>query len=409
MHILFFTDNFPPEVNAPASRTYEHSRAWVKSGEEVTIITCAPNFPKGKVFSGYKNKLWQTEVVDGIKVIRVWTYIAANEGFFKRILDYVSYMISSIVASFFVKRVDVIIGTSPQFFTVCGTYLVSLLKRKPWIFELRDIWPESIKALGAIEDSKVIRALQKIEVFLYKKANAIICVTNSFKEYLIKKGIDSEKIFVITNGVDLSRFVPKKKNDYLIEKYNLRDFFVFGYIGTHGLAHHLETVIDAAWQIETKYPELKIKFIFLGDGACKKQLQSYAIKLSLKNVIFIDTVDKDKVVNFWSIIDVSITHLRNTQLFNSVIPSKIFESMAMGVPILHGVQGESANIIEGEDVGLCFASEDSEDLTSKILILASDIEAISKKRINCINAAKKYDRLNLAKNFLSIFKERINT
>ena len=409
MHILFFTDNFPPEVNAPASRTYEHSRAWVKSGEEVTIITCAPNFPKGKVFSGYKNKLWQTEVVDGIKVIRVWTYITANEGFFKRILDYVSYMISSIVASFFVKRVDVIIGTSPQFFTVCGTYLVSLLKRKPWIFELRDIWPESIKALGAIEDSKVIRALQKIEVFLYKKANAIICVTNSFKEYLIKKGIDSEKIFVITNGVDLSRFVPKKKNDYLIEKYNLRDFFVFGYIGTHGLAHHLETVIDAAWQIETKYPELKIKFIFLGDGACKKQLQSYTIKLSLKNVIFIDTVDKDKVVNFWSIIDVSITHLRNTQLFNSVIPSKIFESMAMGVPILHGVQGESANIIEGEDVGLCFASEDSEDLTSKILILASDIEAISKKRINCINAAKKYDRSNLAKNFLPIFKERINT
>jgi len=200
MHILFLTDNFPPEVNAPASRTYEHSREWVKSGEQVTIITCAPNFPKGKVFPGYKNKLWQTEVIDGIKVIRVWTYITANEGFFKRTLDYLSFMISAVIASFFVKKVDVVIGTSPQFFTVCAAYLVGFFKRKPWVFELRDIWPESIKTVGAIKGSKVINFLQKIEIFLYRKANAIICVTNSFKKYLADKGIVSIKIFVIIKG-----------------------------------------------------------------------------------------------------------------------------------------------------------------------------------------------------------------
>jgi len=169
MHILFLTDNFPPEVNAPASRTYEHSREWVKSGEQVTIITCAPNFPKGKVFSGYKNKLWQTEVIDGIKVIRVWTYITANEGFFKRTLDYVSFMISAVIASFFVKKVDIVIGTSPQFFTVCAAYLVGLFKRKPWVFELRDLWPETINTVSAIKSRKLLFFLERIELFLYRK------------------------------------------------------------------------------------------------------------------------------------------------------------------------------------------------------------------------------------------------
>ena len=139
-HILFLTDNFPPEVNAPASRTFEHCREWVKSGCQVTVITCVPNFPKGKIFEGYQHKLWQVEFMAGIRVVRVWTYVTANQGFAKRSLDYLSFMLGSIVASFFIKKVDIIIGTSPQFFTVCSAYLVGIFKKKPWIFELRDIW-----------------------------------------------------------------------------------------------------------------------------------------------------------------------------------------------------------------------------------------------------------------------------
>ena len=169
LNLLFLTDNFPPEVNAPASRTYEHTREWVKLGEDVTIITCTPNFPKGKIFPGYKNKLWQTEVIDGIKVIRVWSYISANEGFFKRTLDYASFMISAVIASFFVKKVDIVIGTSPQFFTVCAAYLVGLFKRKPWVFELRDLWPETINTVSAIKSRKLLFFLERIELFLYRK------------------------------------------------------------------------------------------------------------------------------------------------------------------------------------------------------------------------------------------------
>ena len=155
MKILFLTDNFPPEVNAPASRTYEHCREWKKSGAEVTVITCVPNFPKGKVYDGYKNKLYQTEVMDGIKVVRVWTYMVPNKGFFKRTLDYISFSVSSFIAGLF-QKADVIIATSPHFFTALSGRTLKFWKRTPWIMEVRDLWPEEIKTAGVMKDNYII-------------------------------------------------------------------------------------------------------------------------------------------------------------------------------------------------------------------------------------------------------------
>ena len=186
MHILFLTDNFPPEVNAPASRTYEHCREWVKAGHQVTVITCAPNFPKGRVFDGYKNRIWQRQTIDGIEVIRVWTYITANEGFARRVIDYLSFMFAAILAGSFVRKVDIVVGTSPQFFTACAAYVVGSLKRRPWVFELRDLWPETIKAVGAMRNLFAIRMLERLELFLYHRASAIVSVTHSFKKAISK-------------------------------------------------------------------------------------------------------------------------------------------------------------------------------------------------------------------------------
>ena len=150
--ILFLTDNFPPETNAPATRTFEHAKIWVSRGCSVTVITCFPNFPTGKIYDGYKNSLFKNEIIEGIRVIRVWSYITPNSGVFKRTLDYISFGISSFIASFFV-RFDIIIGTSPQFFTAVSTYMISKFRFSPWIMEVRDIWPESIRAVGAIKDA----------------------------------------------------------------------------------------------------------------------------------------------------------------------------------------------------------------------------------------------------------------
>jgi len=392
MHILFLTDNFPPEVNAPASRTFEHCREWVKAGHQVTVVTCAPNFPTGKVYPGYCNRLWQTEVMEGIRVIRVWSYITANQGFVKRILDYQSFMVMAFLASPFIRGVDVVIGTSPQLFTTCAAYVVSRLKRIPFVFELRDLWPESIKAVGAMQDSLAIRYLEKLELFLYRKAALIVSVTHSFRRNLTRRGIDPGKIEVITNGVDVSRFYPHSKEGQLEVKYGLRGKFVAGYIGTHGMAHGLETILAAADQLRRQPGGDIFRFIFLGDGARKLALQKKAHDMALDNVIFIDSVPKEDVVKYWSLLDVSIIHLKKNDVFTTVIPSKLFECMGMGIPVIHGVAGESAEIVEKEGVGLVFEPENAEMLCESLREIQGDEILYQRLRERCKAAASHYDR-----------------
>ena len=404
MHILFLTDNFPPEVNAPASRTFEHCREWVKAGHQVTVITGAPNFPKGKVFDGYQNQLWQHESMDGIRVIRVWTYITANEGFYKRTLDYLSYMFASFLASLLVRQVDVVVGTSPQFFTVCAAYMTGLLKRVPWVFELRDIWPESIRVVGAMKQSKVLDLLEQVELFLYRKSSAIVSVTHAFRNSLIRRGVDGEKIHVVTNGVDVSRFSPRNKGAELLRKHDLQGKFVVGYIGTHGLAHALATLLDAAKALKAAPDGDRFRIILLGDGANKAALRQRAQTEGLDNVIFVDSVSKDQVVRYWSLLDASIIHLKKDALFATVIPSKLFECMSMAIPVLHGVQGESADIVERENVGLLFEPENAEALINALRRLADHPELLARLKANGPLGAQRYDRSSLAADMLQILK-----
>jgi glycosyltransferase involved in cell wall biosynthesis len=401
MHIFFLTDNFPPEVNAPASRTFEHCREWVKAGHKVTVITCAPNFPQGKVYEGYRNRLWQREEMAGIRVIRVWSYITSNEGFVKRILDYLSFMVMATLTAPFVRKSDIVIGTSPQFFTVCAAWAVGKMKRIPFIFELRDLWPESIKAVGAMQDSPAIRFFEKVEMFLYRQAAQIVSVTNSFKKTLIGRGIDGGKIKVITNGVDISRFKPMPKDVELVTRYGLEGKFVSGYIGTHGMAHALETILEAADRFQ-QIGEDAFRFILLGHGARKQALKEMAREMGLQNVIFIDSVPKEEVPRYWSLLDVSIIHLKKTDLFTTVIPSKMFECMGMGIPILHGVAGESAEIVEKEEAGVVFEPENPGELQEKLLLLREDKELFEKLREKGLTAARNYDRSALAGQMLDI-------
>ena len=404
MHILFLTDNFPPEVNAPASRTFEHCREWVKAGHKVTVVTCAPNFPKGKVFDGYRNRAWQTEEMDGIRVIRVWSYITANEGFVKRILDYQSFMVTATLASPFVRGVDVVVGTSPQFFTACAAYVVAGMKRVPWVFELRDLWPESIRAVGAMKESKALDWLEKLELFLYRKANAVVSVTNAFRDNLIGRGIDGAKIHVVTNGVDISRFNPREKDAELVRELGLEGKFVAGYIGTHGMAHALETLLEAAAKLKARPDGDRYRILLLGDGARKAELVAQAQAKGLDNVLFVDSVSKEQVVRYWSLLDVSIIHLRKTELFTTVIPSKLFECMGMGIPVLHGVAGESAGIVEKEGAGIVFEPENANALCDGLARLAADRALYDQYRRNALTGAHNYDRSVLAGRMLGVLE-----
>lgn len=402
VHILFLTDNFPPEVNAPASRTHEHAREWVKAGHRVTVVTGVPNFPTGRVFAGYRNRLWQRETIDGIEVLRVWTYITANEGTVRRTLDYISYMFAAIAAAPFVRGVDIVIGTSPQFFTVCAAYATSVFKRVPFVFELRDLWPESIRAVGALRNELVLRFLEKLELFLYRRAACIVAVTQSFKRNLERRGIPPEKISVVPNGVDMARFRPQPKDAQLARQLDLDGKFVVGYIGTHGLAHALHTLLEAASQLEHLPDGRDVVFLFLGDGAQKKDLVADAERRGLRNVRFVSTVPKDEVPRYWSLLDVAVIHLRRAPLFATVIPSKLFECMAMGIPVLHGVAGESAEIVIRENIGRVFEPENAGQLAQEILALKADTAALRVYCEQCRGAAARYDRVELAARMLDI-------
>ena len=405
MHILFLTDNFPPEVNAPASRTFEHCREWVKAGHQVTVITCAPNFPSGVVHAGYRNRLWSRETMAGIEVVRVWSYVTANEGFLKRTLDYVSYMVSAILAAPFVRKVDLVIGTSPQFFTACAGAVVGAVRRKPFVFELRDLWPESIRALGAVRNERILRWLEGLELFLYRRSAAVVAVTHAFKTDLVRRGIEPGKIFVITNGADLTRFEPAARDQALAAEHDLEDKFIAGYIGTHGMAHALETLLDAAAHLRANPEAAHIRILLLGDGASKKALKARAEAMGLTSVLFLDSVAKDQVGRYWSLLDVSVIHLKDAELFATVIPSKLFEGMAMGVPVLHGVRGESAVIVEREGVGLTFEPENAEALANALLMLATDHNQRRALAVRAREAAPRYDRAVLAGDMLRILEQ----
>ena len=402
MKILFLTDNFPPEVNAPATRTYEHCREWVSQGIQVTVITCAPNFPKGKVFEGYKNKLCQTEIIDGVKVIRVWSYISANSGFVKRILDFISYAIMAFWVGLFVKC-DVIIGTSPQFFTAVSARCLSALKWKPWIMEVRDLWPESIAAVGAMDrNSFAFRLLESVEKHLYKSAKRVVVVTDSFKERINSYGISNDKIFVIKNGVDSSKFQPIPKNQELLDELNLNDKFLVGYIGTHGMAHALSFVLDCAKA--TKDPD--VYFILQGDGAEKSNLLKKAKEEQIGNVTFLPFVAKSEIKQYISILDVALVNLKKSDTFKTVIPSKIFENACMQKPILHGVEGESKKIIEDYNAGIAFEPEN----------IPAFLEALEKIKhrdnyityqSGCKNLADDFERSTLANRMLKLINQSV--
>lgn len=399
MKILFLTDNFPPEVNAPATRTYEHCQEWIKSGVDVTVITCAPNFPHGKLYKGYKNRLYQRENIDGINVIRVWSYMSSNSGFVKRVLDYLSFSFVSFWVGLF-QKFDVIVATSPQFFTTWTGYGLSKLKRKPWIFELRDIWPESIATVGALKQGRIIRFLEKIELALYRDSTKVIAVTDAFKKNLIARGIDKEKIEVVTNGSNLELFNAKEKDRELLKKLDLENRFIVGYIGTHGLAHSLDFIVRSIVKIKDK----NIHFLFVGDGAMKEKIVSIANGLDLDNITFLDPILKEDVPLYLSICDVSLAPLKKSDNFKTVIPSKIFEASAMGKPTLLGVEGEAQKIIEKYNAGVCFLPEDEGDFLLKLQKLREEDIYLNCKK-GCKELSKAYDRKKLAQEMLQIIQE----
>ena len=355
---------------------------------------------QGEVHEGYRNAWRTVEYVDGIRVVRVKTYITGNEGFARRILDYVSFMCSAFFFGLFEKRPDVVVGTSPQFFAAVAAWLLSVAKWRPFVFELRDLWPASIVTVGAMKKGVVIRLLETLEMFLYRRAAAIVSVTESFKAVLQGRGIDGRKIHVVRNGVDLTRYQPRSRSEEMASKLGVAGKFVVAYLGTHGMAHALENVLSAAKVLEN---EPDICFLLVGYGAQKQRLMELAREINLTNVVFHDSMPKEKMPELWSVCDVALVHLKDDSVFATVIPSKIFEAFGMGKPVMI-VQpmGEAAELVQAAGAGEWIAPEQPQALAAAILEWKNDPAKVLSFGGKAADAAQLHSRDRLAREMLEI-------
>ena len=396
MRILFLTHYFPPEVNAPASRTFEHCREWARNGHEVHVITCVPNHPAGRIYPGYRNWPLQHEVHEGIHVHRVLTVPAPNAGFIGRSANYFFYLVMATLVAPFLPKVDVVVSTSPQFFCGLAGYVVSRLKRVRWVLEIRDLWPESIVTVGAMRESRATQALGWLESFAYRKADAIVSVTKSFVAHIEARG-GSGKVTVITNGVDLKFYTPADDAPALAAEFGVAGRFVAAYVGTHGMAHGLDTVLRAAERLRD---DPRVAFLLAGDGAQREQLVQQRDAMRLGNVFIVGQQPKERMPGIWALTDVSLVLLRKRQTFESVIPSKIFEAMGMARPIILGVRGESQRIVEAAGAGLCIEPENDEELAEAVRKLATEparARALGESGRHYVE--ENYDRRRLAARF----------
>ncbi|MEM7004584.1 MAG: glycosyltransferase family 4 protein [Pseudomonadota bacterium] len=401
MHILVLCHYYPPEVNAPASRTSEHAKIWVESGHEVTVITCAPNHPNGELYPGYRNRLYQTEIVDGVKVVRVWSWLAANEGFLPRIANYVSFAISSVLACPRVGKVDVVLSTSPQFFCGLAGAVAGSFKRAPWVLEIRDLWPESIVTVGAMKKGGAIRFLEWLEGWAYRKADRVVALTDGFVPHISeKRGRDD--VLVIKNGVDLALFSGRGEGEATKAKFGLEGRVLAAYVGTHGMAHGLDTILDAAALLRD---EPGIGFLLVGDGAERARLEARCKALSLNNVRIAGQLPKEQMPAIWAATDISLILLRKSDTFKTVLPSKMFEAMAMKCPIVLGVEGEAKALLEAADAGISIEPENAEELANAVMRLCQNPDwAEDFGRRGRAHVEENFNRTVLAGNFIFLFR-----
>ncbi len=381
MNIVFFSHYYVPEGNAPASRTAEHCSRWVSGNgkrHHITVITCTPNVPDGRIYPGYRNRWWpQRDTIDGVDVIRVWTYIRPNPGKVGLIFNYLSYLISALFAFLFlVRRPDVVIATTPQFFCGVAGILAGWLKWCPVVLEVRDIWPESIVTVGAFRRGKLIRLLESLERWMYRGATNLVTVGPGYRENILSKVDVDDRISVVTNGVNPEQFQPNVDCRAFARRYELQDRFVCSYIGTVGMAHGLDVVVRAAERVRLA-GRTDIVFLIVGGGARLEGLQEIVARRNLGDWIkFTGRLNKSEIPHALAASDACLVHLSKVDLFEHVIPSKIFETMAMERPIIMGVRGRARDIVLAARGGVAMEPENDQQLTEILEWMSRDRMAV---------------------------------
>ena len=404
MHIAYVCHYFVPEPAAPAARVHELSRAWVQAGHHVSVLTAFPNHPSGRIPKPYRGKLWSTEQLDGIRVLRSWLYAVPNRGVGRRGLDHLSFMLTLLLFSLpRLGRVDVVVASSPTLFSALAAWLIARLRRVRFVLEVRDLWPEAIVELGLLPaHSPAARALAVLARFLYARADGVVVVTHAFAGRLAAQGVPHAKLSVIPNGADLQLFAPGSDGRVTRAALGLDNRFVVGYIGSHGTSHGLDAVLDAAAQ------QPDVQYLLVGDGAERDRLLAERDRRGLRNVRMLASVPKAQVPVLYAAADVCLVPLRDVPLFDTFVPSKLFEVLAAGRPIVGAVRGEARSILERSGGALVVDPEDGGGIATAVARLRGDAALREELgRRGRAFAEQYYNRDQLAQRYLDLLRELV--
>lgn len=405
MRIVWLCHYFAPEMGAPQARLLEMSQAFREAGHDVAAVTCFPNHPTGELRAGDFGVKHRRDEIDGIAVFRCRSYVTPNKGIVKKTLGHLSFMwtgLGGLSRAAKEKRPDVVIVSSPTFFSVITAWLWCAPRGVPWVFEVRDLWPAVFVELGVLKNRFVIWVLERMELFLYRRATRVVTVTREFKHHIARRGIDPLKISVVTNGVDLDRFSPGPRDESFAHSKGLAGRFVVLYLGAHGISHALGRMLDVAERLRDLDD---VRIVLVGEGAEKDRIVGEAARRKVENVVFHAGVPKDEVVRWYRAAHVGLVPLRDVPLFTTFIPSKMFEILACGLPVIGSVAGEAAEILAASGGARVVKPEDVEGIELAIRALRAD--AGLRQRMGEAGrayVAANYSRRKLAADYLSILE-----
>lgn len=401
MRILFLTQYYPPETGAPQNRISDLAKRLKRRGHDVTVLTAMPNYPRGQVFKGYRGRLRMEELVDGIRVIRTWIYAREPQGFSfaRRIFNYVSFMMSSLLLGLGkTGLVDIVVVESPPLFLGLSGWLISRARRAALVMNISDLWPKSAVAMDVLHNSTLISFATRLEEFLYRRSIMISGQARGITDD-IKARLPAKPIVLLTNGIDAERYTPAPSGFQIRQRLGLDGRFVVGYAGLHGLAQGLDVLVDSARLIPQTNDAVP-SFVFVGDGPDKLRIIKRAEAAGLRNVIFCPPVPHCEMPEVFASFDVSVVPLRKLEVFKGVLPSKLFEAMAAGRPVIVSIDGEVRDIVEHANGGIYVDPERPDLMAQAILSLYHDPAARQSMGRNARNyVLEHFDRENIATRF----------
>jgi colanic acid biosynthesis glycosyl transferase WcaI len=402
VRLIVLTHYFPPEVGAPQARLFELATRLAERAVDVTVVTGFPNYPTGVIAAGYRGRFAMREEMQGVTVLRTWVFATPNKGFAKRLLNHLSFALSSLTAMRRAGQADVIFVESPPLAIGLAALAYSWLKRAPLIFNVSDIWPQSAIEMGALHNRAAIWVAERFEQALYRHARKVSVVTPGIVDKLVARGVPREKLFLLTNAVDTDVFQPAAPDVELAHKLGIDGRTVFLYAGTHGLAQGLDIILEAARL--TNDP--KVLYVLAGEGADKERLQAEAEATRLANVVFLPNQSREVMPRLLNLAYATIVPLRRLDIFKAALPSKMFESMATELPIVLAVWGEAAQVVEQAGCGVVVPPEDPSALAQAVGRLASDPARARELGANGRRyAIENYDRTKIAQRFLELLQQ----